>query len=52
VSIITPAMDITKVDLKPEKERLSSDLRNRAVYQVINALKESSNITDERSKFY
>lgn len=52
VSIITPAMDIANIDLKPETERLSNDLRNRAIYQVINALKQSADITDERSKFY
>ena len=52
VSIITPAMKVAEVDLKPEIERLSSDLRNRAIYQVVNALKESTEITDDRSKFY
>ncbi|MEN8121345.1 MAG: SurA N-terminal domain-containing protein [Bacteroidota bacterium] len=52
VSIITPAMDLANVDLKPEIERLSGDLRNRAIYQVINALKESTEIVDDRSKFY
>lgn len=52
VSIITPAMDIAEADLKPEIEKLSSDLRNRAIYQVINALKESTEIVDDRSKFY
>ncbi len=52
VSIITPAMEIAEASLKPEITKLSGDLRNRAVYQVINALKESTEITDERSKFY
>ncbi|RLD80495.1 MAG: peptidylprolyl isomerase [Bacteroidetes bacterium] len=52
VSIITPAMEVAEVDLKPEIKRLAGDLRNRAIYQVINALKESTEIVDERSKFY
>ena len=52
VSIITPAMDVANVDLKPEANKLASDMRNRAIYQVINALKESAEIVDERSKFY
>ena len=52
VSIITPSMDIAKIDLKPEINKIAGDLRNRAIYQVTKALKESSEITDERSKFY
>jgi len=52
VTIITPAMDVTKVDLKPEINKLQSDLQQRAVFQVVNALKESAEIIDERSKFY
>lgn len=52
ISIITPSMDIAKVDLKPEKDKLASDMRNRAIYQAINALKESTEIIDQRSKFY
>ncbi len=52
VSVITPAMEIVEATLKPEIAKLSGDLRNRAIYQVINALKESTEIIDERSKFY
>ena len=52
VTIITSAMDISKVDLKPEINKLSGDLQQRAIYQIINALKESTTIVDKRVKFY
>jgi len=52
ITIITPGMDIAEMDLKPEMTKLASDIRNRAVYQVINAIKESTDIIDNRSKFY
>lgn len=52
VTVITSAINLDKVDLKPEINKLQSDLQQRAVFQIVNALKESSEITDERSKFY
>ncbi len=52
VTIITSATDVGKVDLTPEINKLQSDMQQRAIYQVINALKESTDIVDERSKFY
>jgi len=60
VKIITPSMSTEKLDLSVEKNRILSELQNR-VYgnpnygdqgQVLNALKESAEIKDERSKFY
>ncbi|MFN8257928.1 MAG: SurA N-terminal domain-containing protein [Bacteroidales bacterium] len=60
VKIITPSMNTEKIDLNIEKTRMISDLQNR-IYgnpaygdmgQVLNALKESADIKDERSKFY
>ncbi len=52
VTIITSALNLDKVDLKPEINKLQSDLQQRAIFQVVNALKESTEIIDERSKFY
>lgn len=52
VSIITSALNIDKVDLKPEINKLQSDIQQRAIFQVVNVLKESMEIVDERSKFY
>jgi peptidyl-prolyl cis-trans isomerase D len=52
VTIITSALNLDKVDLKPEINKLQSDLQQRAIFQVVNALKESTEIVDERSKFY
>jgi len=60
IKIITPSMNTEKLDLTVEKTRLLNELQGR-VYpnpnygdmgQVLNALKESAEIKDERSKFY
>ncbi len=60
VKIITPSMSTEKLDLTVEKTRLLNELQSR-VYpnpnygdmgQVLNSLKESAEIKDERSKFY
>ncbi len=60
IKIITPSMNTEKLDLTVEKTRLLNELQGR-VYpnpnygdmgQVLNALKESADIKDERSKFY
>ncbi len=52
VTVITSALNLDKVNLKPEINKLQSDLQQRAIFQVVNALKESTEIIDERSKFY
>ena len=60
VKIITSATNTAGVDLKMDKERLLRDLQNR-IYpnqnfggagQVIEALKESANIQDNRARFF
>ena len=52
VKSITPSPKVEEVNLIAEKKKLSRDLQQRAMQQIYKALKNSSEITDDRSKFY
>ena len=49
---VTAVSDKENKDIQPEKTRLANSIMQRVDYEVYNALKENSNISDNRSKFY
>jgi len=52
VKSITPSPKAEEISLTAEKQKLVRDMRQRTMQQIYKALKNSSEITDERSKFY
>ena len=52
VKIITPSPKAEEVNLVAEKQKLMRDMQQRTMQQIYKALKETTEITDERSKFY
>jgi len=52
VKSITPSPKVENANLIAEKQKLMRDIQQRTMQQIYKALKNSSEITDERSKFY
>ena len=52
VKSITPSPKAEEITLMAEKEKLTRDIQQRSMQQIYKALKNSSEIIDDRSKFY